>query len=344
MQGRFGVREICDVTFKALSEMTVGNKTFKAGQPVFSIETAQTSNMEQATTTVYAQGGKGYNRLISWEGEKTLTFTVTDALMSPMGMKVLTGAGLIEATKEDLAHVHVTYDVTMSGGEGSITCEELCNELGLTYKADTQVYVCNSVDAYGSVLNSGGSVVDWLENPVKMSSEGTVASDIFVKDAGEILAVEKDNPLKLELQAPDKNNFSDKVIKVDFYVLMPTGVQTIQIEPSSFGGYFYVEADTLFRDEATGKDLAASLIFPKVKVQSAFTFTMAASGDPSTFDFVMDAFPAYTRFNKSKKTLVDMQIITGSDASSSELLHKHDEDPAVKYTAASHTAAGQLSV
>lgn len=336
MQGRFGVREICDVTFKALSEMTVGNKTFKAGQPVFSIETAQTSNMEQATTTVYAQGGKGYNRLISWEGEKTLTFTVTDALMSPMGMKVLTGAGLIEATKENLAHVHVTYDVTMTNGEGTITCEELCNELGIPFKADTKVYVCDSVDAYGSVLNSGGSVVDWLQNPVKMEAEGTVDSDAFVSGAEDILAVESDKPLSISLQGDDKTAFGGKAIKIDFYVLMPSGVQTIQIEPSSFGGYFYVEADTLFRDEATGKDLAASLIFPKVKVQSAFTFTMAASGDPSTFDFVMDAFPAYTRFNKSKKTLVDMQIITGTDSASTELLHKHDTDADVIYPANSH--------
>ena len=89
MVTRFGSREICDVTFKALTNnQKVGNKEFKAGQPVFVIDTATTSNMEQASTTVYAQGGKGYNRLIAWEGEKTLTFTVTDALMSPLGLAV----------------------------------------------------------------------------------------------------------------------------------------------------------------------------------------------------------------------------------------------------------------
>ena len=83
MVTRFGSREICDVTFKALTnDFTVGTKTFKAGQPVFIIDTATASNMEQATTSVYAQGGRGYNRLIAWEGEKTMTFTVTDALMS----------------------------------------------------------------------------------------------------------------------------------------------------------------------------------------------------------------------------------------------------------------------
>jgi hypothetical protein len=36
---------------------------------------------------------------------------------------------------------------------------------------------------------------------------------------------------------------------------------------------------------------------------------MASSGDPSTFTFTMDAFPDYTRFDKSKKVLAALQII-----------------------------------
>ena len=42
------------------------------------------------------QGGRGNTRLIAWEGEKTLTFTVEDALLSPIGLSVLAGAGLIK--------------------------------------------------------------------------------------------------------------------------------------------------------------------------------------------------------------------------------------------------------
>ena len=107
---------------------------------------------------------------------------------------------------------------------------------------------------------------------------------------------------------------------------MNNSVTEVQIEPGSFGGYFYVEAQTLFRREDTGKDMAAELIIPKAKVQSAFTFTMAASGDPSTFDFVMDAFPGYTRFDGTKKQMCVIQII-GDDtkASGDTGAHTHDE-------------------
>jgi hypothetical protein len=39
---------------------------------------------------------------------------------------------------------------------------------------------------------------------------------------------------------------------------------------------------------------------------------MASSGDPSTFTFTMDAFPDYTRFDKTKKVLAAIQIIDDS--------------------------------
>jgi hypothetical protein len=64
----FGVREIANVTFKALSEQKIGATTFKKLQPVLHIDTAKTSTLEQAATSVYAQGGRGNSRLISWEG------------------------------------------------------------------------------------------------------------------------------------------------------------------------------------------------------------------------------------------------------------------------------------
>jgi hypothetical protein len=41
---------------------------------------------------------------------------------------------------------------------------------------------------------------------------------------------------------------------------------------------------------------------------------MASSGDPSTFTFTMDAFPDFTRFDKTKKVLAAIQIITESQA------------------------------
>ena len=98
---KFGVREICDVVLKAKAAQKIGNKIFYAGEPVCYFDTLKTSSMEGAATTVYAQGGRGNSRLVAWEGERTITFTMEDALISPAGFMILSGAGLIEAGEID---------------------------------------------------------------------------------------------------------------------------------------------------------------------------------------------------------------------------------------------------
>ena len=62
---KFGVREICDVVFKAKADTRIRTQEFKKGQPALYIDSAKTSTIEGAATTVYAQGGKGNARLIA---------------------------------------------------------------------------------------------------------------------------------------------------------------------------------------------------------------------------------------------------------------------------------------
>ena len=292
---KFGVREICDVTFKAAANnQKVGNKVFKKYQPVFMIDTARTSNFEQASTTVYAQGGRGYARLIAWEGEKTMTFTVEDALMSPMGLAVLSGAGLINHKVGESARVHMTLEKSVGAdGDIEIDLDDLRGETGLD--SATSFLICDCIPMYATVIGSSGKAEDFLE----------------VDEIAEPIEVTENSPATLTVDT----TAAGKVVVVDFYLAMTNSVQTVTIGPEDFGGFFYVEAQTLFRDEATGKDLAANITFPRVKVQSGFTFTMAASGDPSTFNFTMDAFPGYTIARCDKKTMCDIQIlsIAGAD-------------------------------
>ena len=63
--------------------------------------------------------------------------------------------------------------------------------------------------------------------------------------------------------------------------------------------------------------MPAEFIIPNCKIQSNFTFTMASTGDPSTFSFTLDAFPDYTRFDHTKKVLATIQTIN-ADAASNE--------------------------
>lgn len=65
---KFGIREICNVVFRASKAMKIGTQTFSKGQPVLFLDTAKTSTLEGSATSVYATGGRGNTRLVAWEG------------------------------------------------------------------------------------------------------------------------------------------------------------------------------------------------------------------------------------------------------------------------------------
>ena len=276
---KFGVREICDVVFKAKTNVKIGSKVFKKGQPVLYIDTAKTSTIEGAATTVYATGGKGNSRLIAWEGEKTLTFTVEDALLSPIGFSVLSGAGLFKGSEVQKVHVHVTAQALVDAEDGTISLE---NSLGESEVIDS------NAPAFAIITEEDGSLT------------GDVISGLTAN--GKVLE--------------GATEYKGKTVFVDFYIVKNAAkVSELQIDASNFAGFYYVEASTLFRDQSTGKDMPAEITLPNVKIQSNFTFSMASTGDPSTFTFTMDAFPGYTVFDKTKKVLCVIQIVEDTNDS-----------------------------
>lgn len=266
---KFGVREICDVVFKAKSATKIGSMDVAAGQPVLYIDSAKTSTIEGAATTVYAQGGRGNARLIAWEGEKTLTFTVEDALLSPIGFSILSGAGLLK-NETNTVHVHTTSNAYV-GTDGVIDLTDVLGEDAIDKTAPVFVMITEEDGSISSMVS--GVTAD--ESGKKLTASAAAGKNVFV----------------------------------DFYVVKKSAVHELQIDAENFAGNYYVEASTLFRRESDGKDMPAEITLPNVKIQSNFTFSMASTGDPSTFTFTMDAFPGYTAFDKTKKVLCVIQVV-----------------------------------
>lgn len=300
---KFGVRDITDVVFKAKSSVKIGSRTFAKGQPVLFIDSATASSLEQAVTTVYAQGGRGNARLIAWEGDKTLTFTVTDALLSPIGFAILSGAGLFKgADGEDEVHVHSHANAYIS--KAATPANTL--EIDLTDALDAD----EKIDATAPVFICYTETDD--------SITGEIATGYAVDATGKKLT--KTDEATLDTEA-------GKTVYVDFYVLKKAStVSELQIKADAFGCSFYVEGNTFFRRESDNQDMPVVLTLPNVKIQSNFTFSMAPTGDPSTFDFTMDAFPGYTMFDRKHKVLCVMQMIdeavSGTDSEESVMPHK----------------------
>ena len=294
---KFGVREICDVVLKAKANQKIGNKIFYKNEPVIYFDTLKTSSMEGAATTVYAQGGRGNSRLMAWEGERTVTFTMEDALISPAGFMILSGAGLIEASDETTVKVHTTEQTNKVTKTGNVVTIELESA---PYTEENEDFI------YVMLLDDKGEISTEPYIPVSVSGN-------------KITLAETDDVADFK---------TNSIVLVDYYVERKSGVSEITITPDKFGGYYYLEASTLFRN-TDGVDMPAEFVIPNCKIQSNFTFTMASSGDPSTFTFTIDAFPDYTRFDKTKKVLAAIQIVTeAEDAKEISRIKTASEDKA----------------
>lgn len=261
---KFGMRSAVNVVFKTTRSYSgIGEdyllqpgRSWEQGEPVLYFDTLKATTTEGEADTVYAQGGPGNPRLIAWEGDKTVTFTFEDALISVEGMSILTGAGLIEASVDNAIRVHKKA-IVVAGTGGTV---DVSDEIKGGDNAETLV----KDDIFGFVVNASGEIIKRLG---KATSSATATGIEF-----------------------DGVTEGDSVL-VDFYVSRTSGIQEVSIEAERFAGYFYIEGETLFRRQSDGRDLEAQMIIPNAKIQTAFEFSMSPEGDPSTFTFTADAFP-----------------------------------------------------
>ena len=343
---KYGIRDVVDVVLRAKGTMDLGNKRFYKNEPVLYFDTLTTSTLEGASTTVYAQGGKGNARLMAWEGERTVTFTMEDALISPESLSVLTGAGLIEASDEKPVYQHIVettddYSVNQAGDELTIYVdkEPFLPAPVANGAVENENYACVMITRDGEVISEpyivsqqaadGGQAFDADKGTYAIATKEGDKYKLIVKShecnfGKELDCHDEDDHMYNAENLADDMNLGNGVL-IDYYTPVRSGAKQIEIDAEKFAGTYYLEGSTLWRD-TNGVDHPAEFIIPNCKIQSAFTFTMAATGDPSTFTFTMDAFPDYTRFDKTHKVFAVIQIIESATAASdaNNDLHRGD--------------------
>lgn len=269
--------------------------------------------------------------------------------MSPTSFALLSGAGIIKGKrKTDAKHsepvyVHTTYDTVVEKIGDSLVAPITADD-----RNNAQLVVSREAPVYPVVLDSAGSLEYYLSavtaSQVKyVGEDGNSLTDADISVRGLVggeLELDKEtnsyknsatnktiafvlggvgDPKTTNPDTPGDSRQDDTVtvgdtVRIDCYEAHYEEAYEMQIAADEFPGYYYIEADTLFRDEATGVDLPAEFIIPRGKVQGNFTFTMANSGDPSTFTFTIDCFPAYTKFNRKKKVQAVLQVIDQTDS------------------------------
>lgn len=250
-----------------------------------------------------------------------INLTFEDALMSPTSFAILSGAGIVKGKKDDVndsepIYVHATYDMVVQNVDDKLVAclsDEDRNGAALVVSREAPIYPV-TLDSAGAQANYLSAVTD----DQVYTTDGKTLTKAEISTLGEIKADGKTLAFELASDTPGDSNQDASVavgdtVRIDCYEIHYDEAYEMSIEAKNFAGYYYIEASTLFRDEETGNDLPAEFVIPRGKIQSNFTFTMANNGDPSTFTFTIDCFPAYTKFNRKKKVMALLQVIDTTD-------------------------------
>lgn len=222
--------------------------------------------------------------------ERTVTLTLTEALISPESFALLSGALRTDADAKHKAYVPTWFEVPVQAG-GVVELDlDVCGD-------DHDIVVNDTYPMFGVVLDDSGALSVHLGEQIGLAGV-TPNCDVYT--------VTRDN--KLRITFPHAEKYVGRVVRVDCYVEKSAGVTTLDVTAEDFSGNFYAEGLTFFREQSSGRDFPVALVFPNVKIQSNFTLTMSSTGDPSTFDFVMDCFPAYVKGDSSHRVYFKTMI------------------------------------
>ena len=243
---KFGMKEVLDVT---LYDM-------ETGKPVIRFDSLKNSSINITADKVSARGGRGNNKLTTWEFNKEGTLTVEDALLSPKSIELVSGVATVNGAQTLHMRQATEYDTTgdtpTDKGELYPLKTTAAGKVTLAYapKEDkSKIIVYKADDEFGT--------------PVEVSAVS-----------------------EKELTLTGINAVTNVVVYYTFDSAADT--QTYTIDAKTFSGTYKLVGDTVIRNSKTGKDEPFQVIIPNLKWSSAFTFSLSAEGDPSTQSFECD--------------------------------------------------------
>lgn len=217
---KWAIREAVDVYFKAKSVFKLGARTIRKGEPVLIFDTVKTSTLEVAAELSYVTGGRGNSRLLSYEGDKTLSFQFEDALLSAEGLAILSGADLIPArnarlpgASADAQSVKAHYTEKYSVSTNNIVDTD-----------DNNVY---AVDEAIGGKPRGGELNVWLSRKPYVGQNGSIYI-MLLDDAGEVSGA----PLEVNLSNDDSksdHSYLAKFAETDEFVAFNSAGQPMSL-------------------------------------------------------------------------------------------------------------------
>ena len=248
---KFGAKEVMDVILYDMS----------TNKPVIFFDTLKTSAIEVTSEKVYARGGKGNAKLITWEINKEGKLTIEDALLSPKSMELISGVATKTGKQTVYMRQATEYDTT--GGKPTDK-GELFPLTGASNGAINLAYT--PMEGATSILVY--EVGDDCGTPLDMASAQLTGKTLTVPAA------------------------ANKKVVVYYTFESADTTETYVIDATHFSGTYKLVGNTVIRNRESGKDEAFQVVIPNLKWSSNLNLDFSAEGDPNPTQFECEIMKA----------------------------------------------------
>jgi len=237
---KFGAKEVMDVILRDMLTK----------KPVIFFDTLKTSAIEVTSEKVYARGGKGNAKLITWEINKEGKVNIEDALLSPKSLELV--SGLATVTGKQSIYMRQATEYGTDGDKGDLfpLAGSATGAISLAYtpmETATNILVYDREDDCGT--------------PLDMSSATLSGKTLTVPAA------------------------TNKKVIVYYTFESSADTETYVIDASHFSGTYELVGNTVIRNSKTGKDEAFQITMPNLKWSSNLNLDFSAEGDPQPTKF-----------------------------------------------------------
>ena len=101
----FGIKELYQVSLKANSFMNFGTREIEKGEPVLYFEKVNIALLTENSKPIFARGGRGNMPRVIWEDRSEVNFSLTEGVMSNIGLGILTSANVLGKSEKDIIYV-----------------------------------------------------------------------------------------------------------------------------------------------------------------------------------------------------------------------------------------------
>lgn len=249
---KFGAKEVMDVILYDMSN----------NKPVIFFDTLKTSGIEVTSEKVYARGGKGNSKLLTWELNKDAKLTVTDALLSPKSLELVSGVATSKGAQTVYMRQDTAWDTT-----------------GATPVDKGELFPLKS---------TASGVIELAYAP----KEGATSILVYKAndDCGVPVVMTSATLTGKTLTVPALTTITEVVVYYTFTSGAET--ETYVIDASHFAGTYKMVGNTVIRNRETGKDEPFQVVIPNLKWSSALNLDFSAEGDPQPTTFECEIMKA----------------------------------------------------